>query len=159
MIEFLYEITFAAYAASRSSNVFVSTVFHDGAAWCVVRCGSIFAVFLFLDGFFHGASPGSPLKFADLLWCHRSTLWLCDSTLQVRLFLLSVCLCVWVFWSVMIRLFILELMSQFPIPLHSAACLSWMWSVGSTMQISPFFNAKALQDYCFCEFVDYNWRY
>ena len=32
MIEFLYEITFAAYTASRSSNVFVLTVFHDGAA-------------------------------------------------------------------------------------------------------------------------------
>ena len=32
MIDFLYEIAFAAYSASRSLNVFVSTVFHDGAA-------------------------------------------------------------------------------------------------------------------------------
>ena len=71
--------------------------------------------------------PGAPLKFADLLWCHQSPLRLRDSNPQVRLFILSVCLCVWVFRSVMIRLFILELVLQFSILLHSAACLSWMW--------------------------------
>ena len=33
------------------------------------QCGAdpFFVVFLFLDGFFHGAFPGAPLKFADLL--------------------------------------------------------------------------------------------
>ena len=35
--------------------------------------------------------------------------------------------CVWVLRSIMICLFILELVSQFLILLHSAACLSWMW--------------------------------
>ena len=75
MIKFIYEMTFAAYSASRSSNVFVASVFHDGAAWCMVQCGSIFALFLFfLDGFFHGTFPGAPLKFADLLLMSPVTL-------------------------------------------------------------------------------------
>ena len=49
----------------------------------------------FLNGFFHGDFPGAPLKFADLLLMSSVTfLWLHGSNLQVRLFILSVCLCV-----------------------------------------------------------------
>ena len=66
MIEFLCGITFAAYSALRSMNVFVSTMFHDRAAGYMGWCRSISAVFLFLDRFFHGTFPGAPLKFADL---------------------------------------------------------------------------------------------
>ena len=109
----------------------------------------------FPDRFFHSVSPGAPLKFANLLWCCRSPLRLRDSTLQVRLFVLSVCLCVCVFWSVMIRLFILELVAVFSILLHSAACLSWMWFCRfHSCRSLPSLIKKFLRDYCFCEFVE-----
>ena len=75
-------------------------------------------------------------------------LWLCGSNLQVRLFVLSVCLCVWVFWPVMIHFFILELVSQFSILLHSAACLSWMW----LCRFQPCRSLPSLVEK-FCKFI------
>ena len=70
------------------------------------------------------------------------------SNLQVRLFVLSVCLCVWVFWPVMIYLFVLELVSQFSILLHSAAYLSWMW----LCRFQPCRSLPSLMEN-FCRFI------
>ena len=92
----------------------------------MARYGSIFAVFLFLDGFFHSAFPGAPLKFC------RSAL-MSPVTFEASQFHSAgkavhfecVFVCVSV-RSIMIHLFVLELVSQFLILLHSAAYLFWM---------------------------------
>ena len=132
---------------------FIRDVFHDSVTWCAAQCRSIFMVFLFLDRFFHGAFPGAPLKFANLLWCHQLPLQLHDSTLQVRLFIVSVCLCVWVYQSVMINLFVLELVSQFWSFYTLLLICFGCESVGLTMQISPFLNGKVFMRLLFLWFL------
>ena len=112
--------------------------------WCNMTHCSVqihFCGVPFLDGFFHSAFPGAPLKFTDLLCCHWLPLWFHDYTMQVRLFTLCVCLCVSL-QPVMIRLFVLELVVQFwSFYTLLRVCFGW-GSEGLTMQSSPFFNEK-----------------
>ena len=121
---------------------FICDVFHDGAMWCMMCGADPFShCSIFLTGFFHGVFLGTPLKFADLLWCHWLPLWLCDYTMQVRLLVLCVCLCVSL-QPIMIRLFVLELVVQFwSFYTLLLICFGWE-SVGLTMQISPFLNGN-----------------
>ena len=124
-----------------SNKVFECFCFNRVSWWCSMMCGTVRI-------HFHSVSRVLLWSLLICFWCHQSPLWPRDSTLQVRLFVLSVCLCVWVFWSVMICLFILELVSQFSILLHSAACLSWMWFC----RFQPCRSLPSLMEK-FCQFI------
>ena len=65
---------------------------------------------------------------------------------------------VWVFQSVMICLFILELVSQFSILFHSAACLSWMrFCRFQPCRSLPSLVEKFCQFIVFASLVNLNW--
>ena len=153
----MYEITFAAYTASMFSIVFVSTVFHDGATWCMVQCGSIFAVFHFSWRVFPWCFPGCSF---EVCW---SALMLLVTFVASRFYSAGKAVCFWVCVCVSVSLpvhydpplYSGTRVTVFSILLHSAACLSWMWFCRfHSCRSLPSFIEKFLRHYCFCESVD-----
>ena len=137
------------------SFCFIRDVFHDGVAWCVMHDADSFSrCSIFSMGF------STVLSWA-LLWslpiCFDVTgylLWLCDYIMQVRLFILCVCLCVWVsspLWSTSLYW---NLWCSFdPFYTLLLICLGYIVSVGLTMQISPFLNGNVFTRLLFLQLL------
>ena len=149
MIEFLYEITFCCLF---SIEVFECFCFNCVSWWCSVMrsvvlihfCGVPFSWWVF-SWYFPGCS-------FEVCWSALMSL-VIFAALQFHsagkaVHFECVFVCVWVFRSILIRLFILELVSHFSILLHSAACLSWMWFC----RFQPCRSLPSLVEK-FCQFI------